>query len=86
MTVMVGHIMQPAYTKKLNPQIEDKDMLPATLSYELVTKLLKEQLGFNGLVVTDASSMAGMVIPMTRDKVVPQLLPLVVICSYLQRT
>lgn len=72
MTVMVGHIMQPAYTKKLNPQIEDKDMLPATLSYELVTKLLKEQLGFNGLVVTDASSMAGMVIPMTRDKVVPQ--------------
>ncbi|WP_375104383.1 glycoside hydrolase family 3 protein [Paenibacillus sp. RS8] len=72
MTVMVGHIMQPAYTKKLNPQIEDKDILPATLSYELVTKLLKEQLGFNGLVVTDASSMAGMVIPMTRDKVVPQ--------------
>lgn len=72
MTVMVGHIMQPAYTKKFNPDIEDKDILPATLSYELVTQLLKEQLGFNGLVVTDASTMAGMTIPMGRPKLVPQ--------------
>ncbi|CAH2713140.1 glycoside hydrolase family 3 N-terminal domain-containing protein [Neobacillus drentensis] len=72
MTVMVGHIMQPAYTKKFNPQIKDEDILPATLSYELVTKLLKEQLGFNGLVVTDASTMAGMQIPMHREKAVPQ--------------
>lgn len=72
MTVMVGHILQPAYTKKLNPEIQDKDILPATLSYELVTKLLKEQLGFNGLVVTDASTMAGMLIPMSREKAVPQ--------------
>ncbi len=72
MTVMVGHILQPSYTKKLNPEIQDKDILPATLSYELVTGLLKEQLGFNGLVVTDASTMAGMLIPMSREKAVPQ--------------
>lgn len=72
MTVMVGHIMQPAYTKKLNPEIKDKDILPASLSYEMVTKLLREQLGFNGLVVTDASTMAGMAISMTRDKLVPK--------------
>ncbi len=72
LTVMVGHILQPAYTKHFNPEIEDKDILPATLSYELVTKLLKEQLGFNGLVVTDASTMAGMLIPMGREQAVPQ--------------
>lgn len=72
MTVMIGHIMQPAYSRKYNPGIKDEDIMPATLSYELVTKLLKEQLGFNGLVVTDASTMAGMVIPLQRDKAVPQ--------------
>jgi beta-N-acetylhexosaminidase len=72
LTVMVGHIMQPAYTRKFNPQIADGDILPATLSYELVTKLLKEQLGFNGLVVTDASTMAGLVIPMPRAQAVPR--------------
>ncbi|RRJ62495.1 glycoside hydrolase family 3 protein [Paenibacillus oralis] len=72
MTVMVGHILQPAYSRKLNPTLADKDILPASLSYELVTKLLKEQLGFNGLVVTDASTMAGMMISMPRSQAVPQ--------------
>lgn len=71
MTVMVGHIMQPAYTKKMNPEIMEEDILPASLSHELTTKLLKEQLGFNGLVVTDATTMAGMLIPMPRSKAVP---------------
>ena len=72
MTVMAGHIMQPAYSKKFVPDIRDEDILPATLSYELVTQLLKEQLGFNGLVVTDASTMAGMQIPMPRSQAVPR--------------
>lgn len=72
MTVMVGHILQPAYSRKLNPALADRDILPASLSYELVTKLLKEQLGFNGLVVTDASTMAGMMISMPRSQAVPQ--------------
>ncbi|MFJ7975774.1 glycoside hydrolase family 3 N-terminal domain-containing protein [Peribacillus sp. NPDC096379] len=72
MTVMVGHIMQPAYSRKLAPELSDKDLLPASLSYELTTKLLKEELGFNGLVVTDASTMAGLTIPMPREQAVPQ--------------
>lgn len=71
-TVMIGHIMQPAYSKKLNPELEAKDILPASLAPELVTGLLKEQLNFNGLVVTDASTMAGMIIPMPREQAVPQ--------------
>jgi beta-N-acetylhexosaminidase len=72
MTVMVGHIMQPAYSRKLVPGIRDQDILPASLAYELTTTLLKEQLGFNGLVVTDASTMAGMMISMPRSQAVPQ--------------
>lgn len=56
--VMIGHISLPAY------QSEDEcdkvtGYKPATLSYNLITKLLKEELGFNGCVVSDAMSMIG---------------------------
>jgi beta-N-acetylhexosaminidase len=47
-------------------------MLPASLAPELLNGLLREKLGFNGMIVSDATSMAGMVIPMSRDKMVPQ--------------
>ena len=60
MTIMAGHIALPAYSKKLRPGIKDEDIRPATLAPELITDLLKGQLGFNGLVVTDASHMIGM--------------------------
>lgn len=46
--VMVGHITVPNVTE------ED---VPATLSQELVTGLLREQLGFEGLIVTDSMLM-----------------------------
>lgn len=46
--VMVGHITAPEVTQ------ED---VPATVSREIVTDLLREQLGFSGLVVTDSMSM-----------------------------
>ena len=72
MTVMIGHIMLPEYSRKLKPGIKDGDIMPASLAYELTTTLLKEQLGFNGLVVTDATTMAGMTIPMSREKAVPE--------------
>ncbi|MDL2317819.1 glycoside hydrolase family 3 protein [Eubacteriales bacterium OttesenSCG-928-A19] len=71
LTVMVGHIMQPAYTRMLNPSIKDEDMMPATLSPELMEGLLRGKLGFNGLIVTDATSMGGFTIPMAREKAVP---------------
>ncbi|ADQ08042.1 Beta-N-acetylhexosaminidase [Caldicellulosiruptor hydrothermalis 108] len=72
MSIMVGHISLPAYSKVLNPDLKDEDILPASLSPEIVTGLLKEKLGFKGLVVTDASTMAGMMIPMGRERAVPQ--------------
>lgn len=70
-TVMVGHIMLPEYSKKLCPSISDGDILPASLSREIVTGLLREKLGFNGLVVTDSTTMAGFAIAMERRLAVP---------------
>ncbi|MEH7493842.1 glycoside hydrolase family 3 protein [Neobacillus niacini] len=69
-TVMVGHIAQPAYAKKLNPALSGKPV-PASLSKELVTGLLRNQLGFNGLVITDASQMLGYTTGMKREDAVP---------------
>lgn len=46
--VMVGHIALPAVTG---------NMIPATMSQEIVTQILKEDLGFSGLVVTDSLQM-----------------------------
>ena len=48
-TVMVGHILQPAYTRHFSPNVKDGDMLPASRSREPVTGLLREKLGFNFL-------------------------------------
>ncbi|MEG1426155.1 MAG: glycoside hydrolase family 3 N-terminal domain-containing protein [Oscillospiraceae bacterium] len=72
LTVMVGHIMQPAYSRKLVPGIRDEDIMPGTLSRELMNDLLRGKLGFNGLICTDACTMAGFTIAMARDKAVPE--------------
>jgi beta-N-acetylhexosaminidase len=71
MSIMAGHIALPAYQYKLNPNLKYEDILPATLAPELINGLLKEQLGFNGLVVTDASHMIGMAAAMKRRDYVP---------------
>lgn len=69
--IMGGHIMMPTYTKALNPDIKDDDMMPATLSYDLMTTLLRDKLGFNGMVVTDASHMVAMTDRMKREDMLP---------------
>ncbi len=69
--VMAAHIMHPAYSRKLRPDIEDTDIMPASLAPELNVKLLREGLGFNGLIVTDATSMTGMTAAMPRERAVP---------------
>ena len=50
-TVMIGHLEVPV----LEPQAH----LPASLSKNITTNLLKQEMGFDGLVVTDALDMAG---------------------------
>lgn len=71
MTVMIGHIMQPAWSRRLRPGIADEDIMPATLAPELMQDLLRGELGFNGLIVTDATTMVGFNAAMPRSKSVP---------------
>lgn len=53
--IMTGHLSFPAFQKEqLNNMYP-----PASLSYEITTGLLKQKLGFKGVVVTDALVMAG---------------------------
>jgi beta-N-acetylhexosaminidase len=49
LSVMTGHLLVPAYDPEL----------PATLSPPILTELLRDELGFDGLVVTDGIEMQG---------------------------
>lgn len=69
-TVMVGHIAQPAYQKFFNPD-HPEELVPASLSPELLKNLLREKLGFNGLVITDSTCMVGFSSAMERERAVP---------------
>lgn len=69
--IMGGHIMMPEYMRGINPDIKDEEMLPATLCPEIMNGLLRDKLGFNGMVVTDASHMVAMTDRMTRKEMLP---------------
>ncbi|MCM1387034.1 MAG: glycoside hydrolase family 3 protein [Bacillus sp. (in: Bacteria)] len=70
LTVMAGHIAMPAYQEYYNPQTKG-DMIPASLSKELLQNLLRGKLGFNGLIISDATPMVGFTSAMAREKSVP---------------
>lgn len=74
LTCMIGHIMQPAYSRHFNPGLRDEDILPATLSPEILNDLLRGKLGFNGMIVSDATTMAGLTTAMSRKKAVPRMI------------
>lgn len=71
-TVMAGHIIFPAFEKEVNPEIADKDIMPATLSKVILNDLLRDRLGFNGLIVTDATPMIGFNVAERREISVPK--------------
>jgi beta-glucosidase-like glycosyl hydrolase/CubicO group peptidase (beta-lactamase class C family) len=52
MSVMTAHIHAEAF--------DGSDSIPSTASYNVTTRLLKQELGFNGIIVTDALAMKGM--------------------------
>ncbi|MGF2054722.1 glycoside hydrolase family 3 protein [Vagococcus fluvialis] len=70
-SIMVGHIMQPAWERKLVPSIEDKDLRPASSSELLIKGLLRTELDFNGLTITDATPMVGYNMTMARKDLLP---------------
>lgn len=49
LAIMTGHLYVPAF--------ESKNRIPASLSYKIVSGLLKNALGFEGLIITDALDM-----------------------------
>ncbi|MFY7810256.1 MAG: glycoside hydrolase family 3 N-terminal domain-containing protein [Flavobacterium sp.] len=50
-SIMVAHLNVPSLEKRQN--------YPSSISYDIVTNLLKEELKFNGLIITDALNMKG---------------------------
>nr|WP_240159968.1 glycoside hydrolase family 3 N-terminal domain-containing protein [Paenibacillus aceris] len=70
-TIMAGHIMLPHYSRKLRPDIKEEEIMPATLSKELLQNLLREQLQFNGVIVTDSTMMAGFSMAKNREEAIP---------------
>ena len=73
LSIMVGHFTMPAYQHFFNPEMEEKDMKPATLSKELITDLLRGKLGYDGLVLTDQTMMLGYYAMKRRDAVVQSI-------------
>jgi beta-N-acetylhexosaminidase len=53
-SIMTGHLNVPA--------LEPDPNTPATLSHNILSDLLRKQLGFRGLVVTDAMDMGGITV------------------------
>lgn len=70
-TIMVGHMLLPHYVKHFNPDIKDEDILPASMSKEVLTDLLRGQLGYNGMIVTDATPMIGYNVALPRSQALP---------------
>ena len=69
--IMGGHILMPEFMREINPEINADTIMPGTLCKEIMTDLLRGELGFNGMVVTDASHMVGMTNRMKRRDMLP---------------
>jgi beta-N-acetylhexosaminidase len=70
-TVMSAHITLPACYREKDPSITADKILPASISRELNLELLRGELGFNGVIISDATSMAGLTSVGRREDIVP---------------
>lgn len=66
LSMMSGHIALPCR--------KGAGRTPASLSRQLNIRLLREELGFNGVVISDASSMAGLTVHAPREDLVPRVI------------
>ena len=71
LSIMVGHIVQPAVQREINPSLTIADCLPASLSPELLRGVLRQRFGFNGVIASDATIMRGFNMAMEREKAIP---------------
>lgn len=72
LTVMAAHIALPSWQRRMGGTDNDRwTFEPSTLSHRLTTDLLRGHLGFNGLVVSDATPMAGLTGWVDRATAVP---------------
>lgn len=70
-SIMVGHIVQPEVCREINPRLSDEDLLPGSLSPELLQGVLRDKFGFNGVITTDATIMGGYTMAMERSRAIP---------------
>lgn len=73
LSVMSAHIAFPAFIRAGNPEAGVEAFRPASISRELNVALLRERLGFNGLIVSDATGMAGLKAWSRRAEYLPEL-------------
>jgi beta-N-acetylhexosaminidase len=74
MTVMSAHIALPAYAAHRGVPTGLERYRPASVSKLLNNNLLREEMGFNGLVVSDATPMAGLGAWASRATSVPEII------------
>ncbi len=74
MSVMSAHIALPAFILAQNPDAGVEAYRPAAVSRALNLDLLRGQLGFNGLIVSDATPMAGFGSWASRDEMLPEVI------------
>lgn len=65
-SIMIGHVAAPAFQH--DEYDEERGYLPGTLSYSIMTKLLREELGYEGCIVSDALCMVGVSAVVDEDK------------------
>lgn len=66
-SVMSAHISFPAYMREIYPDGGEKIFKPASINYDITTGLLRDKFGFNGIIVSDATEMAGLGSWITRE-------------------
>jgi beta-N-acetylhexosaminidase len=74
MAVMSAHIALPAYVHAHDPDAGVEAYRPASVSRLLNETLLRGELGFNGVIVSDATPMAGFGAWAQRDEMLPDVI------------
>jgi beta-N-acetylhexosaminidase len=74
MAVMSAHIALPAFVRSLDPDARLEAFRPASVSSLLNVELLRRRLGFNGLIVSDATPMGGFGAWASRDETIPEVI------------